>query len=316
VIRPLPGTAAFFQGGPAAPIRDTSEGVLIRYRTLGPGEVPAAADVFLTTLADLARRNGLLPPASYTHATVEPVYEHLRATGIFEVGELDGRLVTIASAVVRDQIGFLSMFWTLPDLQQRGIGRPLLERVLDQARACGAGLICTWSSVDFAAIGTYLKLGMLPGGPIFTFAGSILRELDPACDVVQKPLDPTAAAAIDIEVRGTARLEDHAFWRRRGVLGFQIERAGNVLGYFYAGGGAIGPAAWLDPHDGPALLSCALVEARAQAPTVRLMTIGTNEVAIRTATSAGLRIVGTAHWRRSASFGALDQYMPSGPALF
>jgi GNAT superfamily N-acetyltransferase len=288
----------------------------IEYRTVRADEVPAATDVFLSTLADLARRNGMPPPTSFTHAAIEPIYAHIRETGIFDVAESDGRIVAICNGIVRDEIGFLSMFWTLPEFQLRGIGRPLLDRVFDAARRRGARVFCTWSSIDYAAIGTYLKLGMLPGGPIFVFAGPVQRELEPALGVTLNALEPAQAAAIDRTVRGTAREPEHAFWQRRGVPGFQLERAGRVLGYFYSTDGVIGPAAWLARDDGPAVLSAALHVAGTQADVVKLMTIGTNEAAIRAATRAGLRVAGASHWLRSAPFGILDQYLTSGPALF
>jgi hypothetical protein len=59
-----------------------------------------------------------------------------------------------------------------------------------------------------------------------------------------------------------------------------------------------------------------LREAARSAPEVKLMLLGTNETALRAATTQGLRLVGTAHWLRTADFGKLDQYLASGPALF
>jgi ribosomal protein S18 acetylase RimI-like enzyme len=286
------------------------------YRSVRPEEIPAAMDVFLTALADLARRNGFAPPKHYTHASVEPLFRHLFATGLFEVAEADGRIVSIASGIVRDRIWFLSMFWTLPEFQRQGIGRPLLERVFVESRQRGAELGCTCSSVDYAAIGLYLKLGLMPGGPIFTFAGPITAGGHDDRAATVQPLDPANAHTIDRVVRGTAREQDHAFWRARGVPAFQLEREGRVAAYFYVNEGAVGPAAWLHRDDGPALLACAIREAGKLAPEVRLMVTGTNQDAIRTATRAGLRIVGTTHWLRSAAFGVLEQYLPSGPALF
>lgn len=299
-----------------AAIRDIEGGVKPIFRRLRREEVPIAADVFLVSLAELARANGLPVPASYTRESVIVAYEHLFDTGIFEVAELDGKIVGIAAATVRDAIWFLAMFWVLPEYKLRGIGRPLLERAQRLGEAQGATVRCVWSSIDFAAIASYLKLGMLPGGPIFTFAGP-LRTAPPAHgDARVTELDPRQACAIDRAVRGVAREQDHAFFRARGMASSQLQIAERVVGYFYAKDGVIGPAAWSAPEYADALLAHALQRASAQAAEVKLIALGVNQSAIRCATAAGLRLVSASHFLTSAAFGKLDCYLPSGPALF
>src|SRR5689334_15781112 len=80
------------------------------------GDLEAATDVFITSLDDLVQRKGLLP-STFTRASVLPVYTHIWRTGIFEVAEEDGRIVSICHAIVRDELWFLSGFWTLPAYQ-------------------------------------------------------------------------------------------------------------------------------------------------------------------------------------------------------
>ena len=288
----------------------------LSYRRLRHEEVPLAADVFLVSLAELAREHGLPAPVSYTQASVVPAYEHLLETGIFEVAELDGKIVGIAAAVVRDAIWFLAMFWVLPEYKLQGIGRPLLERVQRLGDEQGASVRCVWSSIDFAAVASYLKLGMMPAGPIFTFAGPLENSAVAQAQGRLNELQPQRASAIDRVVRGTARELDHAFWRARGVPGYQLEIEQRVAGYFYVKDGVIGPAAWLAPADGDALLSHALQQASKQAAQVKLIALGSNQTAIRRATEAGLRLVSGSHFLSSAAFGKLDCYLPSGPALF
>ena len=286
------------------------------YRRARHEEIPIAAELFLTSLTDLTRAHGLPAPASSTSASVEPLYEHLFATGIFEVAELDGKIVGFAAGVVRDDIWFLSMFWVLPENKLQGIGHPLLERVQELAKAQGATKFSTWSSIDFAAVAMYLKHGMLPAGPIFTFAGPLLHAPSPHPEARVVALDASHASAIDHIVRGTPRAADHAFWTARGVPGFQVEVSGRTAGYFYSEKGVIGPAAWLGEEDGPVLLASALAQAQTQAPEVKLIALGLNQTVIRTAVAAGLRLISASHFLRSESLGKLDQYLPSGPGLF
>jgi len=286
------------------------------YRALRDDEISEAVEVFLAGLGQYAVRMSLPAPTAYTPAAVQPLYRHLFDTGIFEVAEQDGRLVTVCAAVLRDDLCFLSMFWTRPECLQRGLGKPLLERVFEQARRRGARRFATWSSLDFAAVGTYLKLGLLPGGPIFTFEGPLKQPIEPPAAVQVRELEPTTAATVDGVVRAARRPIDHPYFIARGARGFQTEGAHGVTGYFYVNAGVIGPAAWLHPGDGESVLACALREAASDAPRVKLMFLGTNGPALRAAAAHGLRLVGTAHWLRSAPFGKLDQYLPSGPAVF
>jgi GNAT superfamily N-acetyltransferase len=286
------------------------------YRRARREEISITADVFLVSVTELAKTHGLPAPVGYTRAAVVPLYEHLFETGIFEVAELEGKVVGFAAGVVRDELWFLSMFWVLPENKLQGIGQPLLERVQNLAEAQGATKFCTWYSIDFAAVGMYVKRGMLPGGPIFTFAGPLVHAPSPHPEARVTALDPSQASAIDHIVRGSGRAGDHAFWRARGVPGFQVEVSGRTVGYFYSDKGAIGPAAWLSDEDGPLLVASALTQAQEQAPSVKLIALGVNQTVVRAVTSAGLQLISASHFLRSESFGKLDQYLPSGPGLF
>jgi hypothetical protein len=208
------------------------------------------------------------------------------------------------------------MFWVLPEYTLQGIGRPLLERVQRLGLEQGAAVRCVWSSIDFAAVASYLKLGMMPGGPIFTFAGQLKKPLAVPPEARLRELNALHASTIDRVVRGSGRELDHAFWHARGVPAYQLEIEQRIAGYFYVKDGVIGPAAWLDAADGDALLSHALQQASAQAAEVKLVALGSNQTAIRHATEAGLRLVSGSHFLSSAEFGKLDRYLPSGPALF
>jgi hypothetical protein len=288
----------------------------VSYRPVVESELGDAADVFLTSLFDMARRNGLPAPTSYTRAGIEPVYAHILRTGIFRVAEAEGRIVSICNAIVRDGIWFLSMFWTLPDLQQKKVGGPLLQQVFDEGRRQGATCAFTWSSVDFAAMATYMRLGMLPGCQLFTFGGKLTAPPAAVPGYELEALESAAVSLLDARVRGATRQVDHAFWQARGATSHQVRCAGEVVGYFYAQGGVIGPAAWSEPRHGDAVLALAVREAGQQAAEVKLMTPGKNHVAIAAALALGLRLLGSAHLLLTDEFGLMDRYLPSGPALF
>jgi ribosomal protein S18 acetylase RimI-like enzyme len=288
----------------------------ISYRAMMQTEVGEAAEVFLTTLADLARRNGQPPPKMFTRQSVDPVYAHLFETGIFRVAELRGRIISICSALVRDELWFLSMYWTLPEFQQRKVGGPLLRQVWEEGQRQGATRAFTWSSIDYAAMATYMKLGMLPGSQIFTFAGRPAKLPAPADSYELETLKPTSATRIDSDVRGTARAVDHAFWARSSTSRWQVVRDGEAVGYFYVTDGVVGPAGWTDPTHGRTIVALALREASQQSADVRLMATGTNHVAIALVLRSGMRLVGSSHLLLTHPLGVMEQYLPSGPALF
>lgn len=152
------------------PIHSPGRATTAIYRDARADDVPVMAEVFLMTVTEMFARNNVRttpPPRQF----VIDNYEHVLATGIFRVAELDGRVAGIAGAVVRDNLWFLSAFWVLPGYQNRNIGMPLLRQVWQAGVSSGAAIGFTWSSVDITAMAAYMKLGMRPGYPILMFEG-------------------------------------------------------------------------------------------------------------------------------------------------
>jgi GNAT superfamily N-acetyltransferase len=283
----------------------------VEYRDLRPEEIPQAVDVFTGGVIDLARRYGLPPPPAFDRETLAVEFEHTLNTGFSRVVDIDGRLAAICSGSVRDDVWFLAKFWTLPEYQNQGIGRPLLEQCWQIGLERGAKRFVVWSSNDFTALAVYLRLGMLPGMQLLRFAGQ--PRLHPLIDLDAQPLSVEAAAAIDLQVRETRREIDHAFWldgRRRGWL---IRAGGRDAGYVYEHGGTIGPAGWLDDHIGPSILAFGIRQAEGP---VRITLPGVNHQGIRFALELGLRLSGVAHLLLTAPVGQLERYVPSGPEFF
>lgn len=282
-------------------------------RPARPEEIPALAALFLESLADLQRRNGM-PSSLPSHGATAAEYRHILATGLFEVAEVDGKPAALACAVVRKRTWFLSGFWALPEVQRRGLGMPLLRKVRSAGEAAGATTFFTWSSIDRTAMAAYLKIGMLPGTQILVFEGT--PSVRPVPVYRDRRLEPGEAGPLDRDLRGAERPEDHAFWRQSGKGGWAVERGGRAAGYYYLGPSGIGPAAWVKPEDAEAVLSLAFRRAQDEGRPAGLGVPGTNHAAIRFALQSGLRLVRFAHLLTSAPFGALERYVPSGPSLF
>lgn len=290
--------------------------MVIEYRPVVETEIPETIDLFLASLADVYARTGIkspLPPRSF----IEMHYRHIYRTGIFYVAEINGRIGAIGHAVVRDQLWFLSGFWARPDLQGQRIGGPLLKLVRDEGARAGARTFFTWSSLDLAAMASYMKIGMLPGYQILTFAGTPRGISVERKGVEINPLILSTAASIDAEVRATRREVDHRFWlEEAGHQAMEVRREGHTIGYFYFNKGTIGPAAWTGAEQARALLDAACREAAQDSGQVRLMIPGVNHAAIRFALDSGLRLAAFTHLLTSATFGRMEQYLASGPSLF
>jgi len=193
---------------------------------------------------------------------------------------------------------------------------PLLKAVWAAGQDAGATVFFTWSSVDSAAMASYMKLGMVPGYPILLFEGAPRKPPPVASAYDVETLEKSEAMALDQEIRGTGRSVDHDFFDNWGLQGRQVIRAGEVVGYYYLGKGGIGPVAWKKPQHGEPTLTLACREAATTASQIRLSIPGINHAALRYAFDAGLRLTSFAHFLTSAPFGQMAQYLPSGPGLY
>ena len=289
----------------------------VLYRRAREDDVPAAADVYCESVADMFVRHGIAQPTPPRDVVIA-AFGHVLRTGDFHVAEVDGRIDGIASAVVRDGLWFLSTFWVRPAAQQRGLGGPLLDRAWADGVAAGATTFFTYASVDRTGTSMYLRRGMVPGWQILVFVGAPKRLPDAPAGYDVAPLTPDVAGDLDADVRATRREVDHAWWLGDSTpfRGRLATRGGEVVGYFYVVHGSIGPACWTDDRHADAVMSLALRDAASDAPEVKMIVPGANHAAIRFALAAGLRFANHSHFLTTAPFGRMERYLPSGPSLF
>ncbi len=285
-------------------------------RLARPGDVPEMADLFLKTVADFYARNNIsmaVPPRQ----VVINAYEHVRSSGIFHVAASNGRITGISGAVVRDNIWYLSAFWVDPGLQGRNIGMPLLRETLSAGEKAGANVFCTWSSIDLAAMVSYMKSGMIPAYEILQFGGTPKRIPALPSGYEATPLEKPAALELDHIVRGARREIDHDHWAGNpAVLRKQVLRKGKFVGYYYINHGMIGPVAWSDGNDAGAVMSFAFNEAAKTSPEIRIAVPSLNHFALNLALGSGLRLTTFSHFCTTSPFGRMEQYLPSGPSLY
>ena len=239
-------------------------------RPLTAGDLPACAEVFYAALDDLSERRREAPwPRN--EASLLRLYERLLSSHPAggAITELGGRTVGFGIAVERELTWFLGFLFVAPDLQARGIGRRVLERILPAVGAeswlAQGGVLATCAeAVQPVSTGLYASLGMRPRDPIYQLVGSLrveaLRRLPPSIESLpferQEAIGGPASLAetlapLDLAAVGHRRPIDHRDDRaegRQGVL-FRDRGDGRAVGYGYVQpSGRLGPAFVTDPE--------------------------------------------------------------------
>lgn len=229
----------------------------MRIRRAEEPDLPSLDELFIKAAAYLVERyrSDQIGHISLVPGERVPLYEHLLRTGAVFVAE-DRGPVGFSAAVIRDGVWFLSQLWVLPERHASGIGAMLLDEALDWGRGCAAFSVV--SSPHPPAQLLYLRASLFPLWTLHEMTGS--DATPPEAPEGLRALeddDQPWVDALDREVRGIARAEDHVWWRRR-ASGLAIIRGGAPAGYVYVGeGGRVGPGAAVQPTDVPLLIRAA-----------------------------------------------------------
>ncbi|MFW9854278.1 MAG: GNAT family N-acetyltransferase [Candidatus Thorarchaeota archaeon] len=258
-------------------------------------------------------------PSLPSKSETEQFYQHAMSSGDFFVAIADKKIIGFSGAIIRDRLWFLSAFWVLPSFQKSGIGLSLLERVFEKGISRGASVFCVYSSSDFPALASYMKMGMFPGYPVFYFEGiPKIASFSRANSHRSEELQEEVATELDLEIRGVNRLTDHRYWKLLGSRAVQIEIEGKIGGYYYVRKGFIGPLVSKQSKDIELLLNLAMKDALDLTPNkiIKLRVPGINHHALKWILKTGLKIRSTSHFLTSKEFGKLACYLPSDPGLY
>jgi len=197
-------------------------------------DVPVMLDIFFTAMDDLDERRRR-PAQPRNPPALEAYFRHLISTDPASsiVADDHGRGVAFGIVLVRERDAFLSFLFVLPPWQGRGLGKAVLRACLE-----GAGEMIRLSTCAEAdqliSTGLYASMGMAPRDPIYLLRGELAAEALPGlpAGIAARPGDPARVVALDLELVGYQRPQDHAFWSsgdRRGqwVIGLaeQMQRA-------------------------------------------------------------------------------------------
>jgi GNAT superfamily N-acetyltransferase len=280
-------------------------------------------DVFRTSLADLMRRNGLLPAGApgpggdELWPAYQALFEHLAATCAqwWVAEDDDGRVAGYARSTQRGDVVELTEFFVAPGARVKGVGRALLERAFTPGLGAHRAIIAT---VDAPAVALYLRFGVSHQTTGVDLTGRPRAVQPPAgYEVAEATLEEVLA--LEGELLGHGRREDVAFMLtdRPAVV---LRRGGRSVAYAFLANehGHAGPVGALDPADLPAAL--AHLEGAAHAAGIERLDL-TVPLAARSAfdwlmVQRGFRIdpfyclfLADGPWAR------LDRYLPFNPCL-
>jgi GNAT superfamily N-acetyltransferase len=153
---------------------------------------------------------------------------HLLAHGrlAVAVGDRDGRIVGFGGA--RDVGGrrLLSDLFVDPAVQGSGVGRALLDAVLD-----GAPERFTFSSSDPRAMPIYARAGMRPRWPLVQVRGPVPAATQRPAGIAVEATDADAATAVEQALTGVDRAVEHRYWAgRNGAVAGVVHVRGEVVG--------------------------------------------------------------------------------------
>lgn len=281
--------------------------------------------IFLEALQALSRRMGVQAISGGSDPQViarlwtrrQSLFMHLaRTASAFWIAEVDGQPVGYARAIRRGELHELTEFFVLPDAQQAGLGRALLERAYPLQPGELGVIIATQ---DPPALARYMKAGLVPRFPAAYFE----RELQPIplktdleFRVIRgEPWEMGALAGIDATVLGHTRMADLR-WLLQDRTGMLCLRGGKPVGYGFFGP-TNGPFALLDPRDYPAVLAYVENQAVGVSQTLGFEVPLVNKQAVSTLLQRGYRMDGFITLLMSTKpFGNFDRYIFTGPPFF
>jgi GNAT superfamily N-acetyltransferase len=309
---------------------DLAVGDAITYRPVDPSELETCADIWRVSINDYIGRLNQ-PDMQTESAPIVRLYGHLRSTDPdrFIVATRGDEIVGFASAVVRERLWFLSMCFVLPEVQGRGVGRTLLERVApddaqDTVRATGT------DSAQPISNALYASLGIVPREPLLNLIGLPARPdafgALPS-GITPVPLERVAADGheglvetvdtLDRETLGVSHPIDHRYLRQEGRRGWLYRGPdGSPVAYGYAAeAGRVGPVASRDPELVSPILGH-LTSAVTPRGAFAMWLPGTAGRAVVGALQAGFRLEPfpvLLCWDRP--FADLSRYLPISPGL-
>jgi GNAT superfamily N-acetyltransferase len=213
----------------------------IRVREAAPADIHALGSVVFDAFASIADRHNFprdFQSAGHGAHLIQMLVEHPGFWGV--VAEVDGRVVACNFLDQRDDIGGVGPITVNPEYHGRGIGRALMEQVIDRARGM-RGMRLVQDAFNMTSLSLYAGLGFDAVEPLALMAG-VPRDAKP---------DSAARLLVEADIEEVCSLcrEVHGISRRNEVRDaikqikpYVLERDGRIAAYCTA------PEVWLMNH--------------------------------------------------------------------
>ena len=298
------------------------------FREARSDDMMDCARVFLRSATDLSRRQGNAAP-TFRIRDMASAMAHLQRTDPkgFQVAVRNGRVSAFASTILRGKTHFLSMFWALPSVQSKGVGRRLLTRAFERPRPPASSVRCVFASLDTRAQALYLKFGMYPRGMFYLVKGPPKRSPRPERSVDLVPFGAVGrtsqellavAARFDRVFRAARRDDDIRYiMSLPGARFFLVRARGSTLGYaIVTEKGRVGPACVTDPRYSAGLAWAIKEAARGMgAEDIVIVVPGVNSGALEVFFRAGLKTSFFGAWMSAKPIGPFESYLLAGGML-
>ncbi len=171
-----------------------------------------------------------LPGPEAGVALLSMMFSH---TGFYcVVAETGGRIAGSNCLDERSTIAGVGPITIDPEMQNRGIGRKLMQAVIDRARERGsAGIRLVQAAFHSRSLSLYASLGFDIREPLSCMQGRTLQRSVPGCPVrAAQTTDLDSCNAVSRQVHGFDRGQDIAEAVQQGTA-LVVERGGRITGY-------------------------------------------------------------------------------------
>ena len=196
-------------------------------------EAAVLGDICYRAFSTLAQAHGVAPDIPHAQAATGMLGGLLGHEGFFNVvAELDGRLVGSNFLDERGAVCAVGPLTVDPALQNEGVGRALMQAVLERARQRAVPAVrLVQAGYHARSLALYLKLGFDAREQLACVKGPVIGKALPGYPVrAAAPRDVAACDALCRAVHGHARSAELAAAVTAGSARV-VERLGRVTGY-------------------------------------------------------------------------------------
>jgi GNAT superfamily N-acetyltransferase len=202
-------------------------------RTAAPGDSSACGQICYQAFAAINGAHGFPCDFPGPEAAIGVLSTMFSNPGFYcVVAEHEGRIVGSNCLDERAVIAGVGPITVDPGVQNLGVGRRLMQAVMNRANEKGAaGMRLVQAAFHNRSLSLYASLGFDIREPLSCMQGRTLERAMPGCAVRKaQPADLDGCNALSRQVHGFDRGEDLAHAIQQGVAAV-VERGGRITGY-------------------------------------------------------------------------------------